>query len=49
MKILGKSILDGTADLASLANYAHQLESVSHVDSGSQEKLQSIINQILFS
>ena len=46
---IGKTILDGTADLCSLADYAHQLGSVKDVESGSQEKLQSIVNQILFS
>lgn len=46
---IGKTILDGTADLCSLADHAHKLGTFSNVESGSQEKLQSIINQILFS
>lgn len=46
---IGKTILDGTADLCSLATYAHELGSVKSIESGAQEKLQSIINQILFS
>ena len=46
---IGKTILDGTADLCSLAAYAHEHCSVKEVESGSQEKLQSIVNQILFS
>ena len=46
---IGKTILDGTADLSSLAEYACKLGSAQGVVSGSQEKLQAIINQILFS
>lgn len=46
---IGKTILDGTADLCSLAAHAHELGSVKSVKSGAQEKLQSIVNQILFS
>ena len=46
---IGKTILDGTADLCSLAAHAHELGSVNGVESGAQEKLQSIVNQILFS
>ena len=46
---IGKTILDGTADLCSLAAHAHELGSVKSVESGAQEKLQSIVNQILFS
>lgn len=46
---IGKTILDGTADLCSLAEYAYKLGCVKQVESGSQEKLQSIVNQIIFS
>lgn len=46
---IGKTIIDGTADLCSLAEHAHKLGNVNHVESGSQEKLQAIVNQILFS
>ena len=46
---IGKMIVDNQTDLTMLAEYAHKLGSVNHVESGSQEKLQAIINQILFS
>lgn len=46
---IGETILDGTADLCSLAAYAEKLGKVEKVESGAQEKLQSIVNQILFS
>lgn len=46
---IGKTILDGTADLCSLAEHAQKLGHIDHVESGSQEKLQSVVNQILFS
>jgi len=45
---IGKTIVDGTADLCSLAAYAAELGNVSHVESGKQEKLQSIVNAVLF-
>ena len=46
---IGKTIVDGTADLCSLAAHVATLGNVSYVESGKQEKLQSIVNQILFS
>ena len=46
---IGKTIIDGSADLCSLAAYAEEMGAVKNVESGSQEKLQSIVNQILFS
>lgn len=46
---IGKTIIDGSADLCSLAAHAEELGSVKNVESGSQEKLQSIVNQIMFS
>ena len=46
---IGKTILDGTADLCSLAAYAEELGGMSGPESGGQEKLQSIINSVLFS
>ena len=45
---IGKTILDGTADLCSLAEYAAKQKGVSCVHSGKQEYLQSIVNQVLF-
>ena len=45
---IGKTIVDGTADLCSLAAYAAELGNVSYVESGKQEKLQSIVNSVLF-
>lgn len=46
---IGKTIVDGTADLCSLAMHAEQLGKVEKIESGSQEKLQAVVNQILFS
>ena len=46
---IGKTVVDGTADLCSLAAHAAKLGNVSHVESGKQEKLQSIVNSVLFS
>ncbi len=46
---IGKTVVDGTADLCSLAAHAAKLGNVSHVESGKQEKLQSIVNAVLFS
>ena len=45
---IGKTIVDGTADLCSLAAYAAEQKGVSRVRSGAQEHLQSILNQVLF-
>ena len=44
---IGKSIVDGTATLESLAEYAEGLESV-EVPSGRQEYLETIMNNVLF-
>ncbi len=46
---IGKTILDGSATLASLACYAESLGAPAMPDSGRQEYLQSIVNNILFS
>jgi len=46
---IGKTVLDGTADLCSLAAYAEELGNVTRVESGRQEALQSIVNSVLFS
>ncbi len=45
---IGKTILDGTADLCSLAAYAEKLGRVDSVQSGRQEQLEGIVNQIMF-
>ena len=45
---IGKTILDGTADLASLAAYAQEKGNAAGVESGRQEALQSVVNSILF-
>ena len=45
---IGKTVLDGSADLCSLAAHAEQLGDVKNVESGRQEYLESIVNQILF-
>lgn len=45
---IGKTILDGTADLCSLADHASKLGSVPQVESGKQEYLQSVLNSVLF-
>ena len=46
---IGKTILDGTADLCSLAAHAEKLGTVGAVSSGRQEYLESVVNQVLFS
>ncbi|MBR7142922.1 MAG: xylose isomerase [Clostridia bacterium] len=45
---IGKTIVDGTADLCSLAEHASELGKTSQPQSGKQEYLQSIVNGILF-
>ncbi|MBQ6946698.1 MAG: xylose isomerase [Clostridia bacterium] len=45
---IGKTILDGSADLCSLAAHAENLGNVQNVQSGKQEYLESVVNQILF-
>lgn len=45
---IGKTVLDGTATLASLAVHAERLGSIPAPESGKQEYLLSIVNQILF-
>ena len=46
---IGKTVLDGTADLCSLAAHAEKLGNVGSVASGRQEYLESVVNQVLFS
>ena len=46
---IGKSILDGTATLSSLASYAEKAGAPSKPSGGRQEYLQGIVNNILFS
>lgn len=46
---IGKTILDGTADLCSLATHAENLGKIDTVESGKQEYLESIINTVMFS
>ncbi len=46
---IGKTIVDGTADLVSLANYAEKIGKASIPESGRQEYLEGILNQIMFS
>ena len=46
---IGKTIVDGTADLRSLAEYAARAGKTAEPESGRQERLQEIVNQILFS
>ena len=45
---IGKSIIDGTADLCSLADYAAALGKTAEPTSGKQEYLESIVNCALF-
>lgn len=45
---IGKTIIDGTATLASLSEYALDKKGVDNIDSGKQEYLQSIVNQVMF-
>ena len=45
---IGKSIIDGTADLCSLADYAATLGKTAEPTSGKQEYLESIVNCALF-
>ena len=45
---IGQTILDGSADLCSLAAHAEALGDVKNVESGKQEYLESVVNQILF-
>ena len=45
---IGKTVLDGTATLASLAAHAESLGGIPAPESGRQEYLLSIVNQILF-
>ena len=44
---IGKKIVDGTTSLEELAEYATNLKEF-HVDSGRQEYLESVVNNILF-
>jgi len=46
---IGKSIVDGTADLATLAAHAEELGSIPTPESGKQEYLEGVVNRILFS
>ena len=46
---IGKTVIDGTANLCSLAEYAEKLGSVRSVESGRQEYLEGVVNQVLFS
>ena len=46
---IGRTIVDGTADLCSLADHAMKLGNVSALESGSQERLESIVNHVMFS
>ena len=46
---IGKKIVKGKTDLAELAAYADKLGAPKMPGSGSQEELQSVVNQILFS
>lgn len=46
---IGKDILEGKADLSACAAYAQKLGKVTDVQSGGQERLQNLVNQILFS
>ena len=45
---IGKKIVDGKTTLAELAAYADKLGSPSLPDSGNQEGLESIVNQVIF-
>lgn len=45
---IGKTIIDGTATLTSLSEYALGKKGVDNIDSGKQEYLQSIVNQVMF-
>ena len=46
---IGKAIIDGTANLCSLAEYAEKLGNVKSMESGRQEYLEGVVNQVLFS
>ena len=46
---IGKTVLDGTATLESLAAYAESMGAPALPGSGRQEYLESVVNQILFS
>jgi xylose isomerase len=48
-KGIGKTILDGTADLCSLAAHAETLGGIDGIESGKQEYLEGIVNTIMFS
>jgi xylose isomerase len=45
---IGLKIVNGATDLEELSAYAENLGSVKNPVSGNQEKLQSVLNQILF-
>ncbi|MGM9646313.1 MAG: xylose isomerase [Eubacteriales bacterium] len=45
---IGKDIVDGKATLESLAAYADKLGAPKNPESGKQERLESVVNQILF-
>jgi xylose isomerase len=45
---IGKKILANETNLEELSSYAEALGKVENVESGSQEKLQSILNSVLF-
>lgn len=45
---IGKTIVDGTASLSTLAAYAENLGSVPTPESGKQEYLEGVVNRILF-
>jgi len=45
---IGKTILDGSADLCSLAEHAAKMGSCPLPESGKQEYLQSVVNSVMF-
>ena len=45
---IGKDIVDGKTTLEDLAAYADKLGAPKNPESGKQERLESIVNQILF-
>ena len=46
---IGKTVIDGTATLESLAKHAEESGSVKTLESGRQEYLEGVVNQMLFS
>ncbi len=45
---IGKTIIDGTADLCTLADHAVKLGKTTEPESGKQERLEGIVNSVLF-